>query len=113
MDEFLLIFRRDFTTREIQPSPQQFQEHFQQWQQWFSSLISQDKLARPLQRWDGQGLIVNNKKEVTNGPYAEIKESIGGMILVKAKDYNEAAEIAKGCPILELDGTVEIRMAKN
>jgi hypothetical protein len=111
MDEFLLIFRRDFTTREIQPSPEQLQQHLQQWQEWFSSLASQDKLARPLQRWDGRGVIVNNNKEVTNGPYAEIKESIGGMILVKAKDYDEAAHIAKGCPILELDGSVEIRMA--
>lgn len=111
MDEFLLIFRRDFTTKEVQPSPEQLQQHLQQWQEWFSSLASQDKLARPLQRWDGKGVIVTNKKEVTNGPYAEIKESIGGMILIKAENYEQAAQIAKGCPILELDGCVEIRMA--
>lgn len=111
MDEFLLIFRRDFTTKEVQPSPEQLQQHLQQWQEWFNSLAAQDKLARPLQRWDGKGVIVTNKKEVTNGPYVEIKESIGGMILVKAENYDEAAQIAKGCPILELDGCVEIRMA--
>lgn len=110
MNEFLLIFRRDFTTREIQPSPEELQQHFQHWQQWFGKLTAQDKLARPLQRWDGKGIIVNGK-EVTNGPYAEIKESIGGMILIKAADYDEAAEIAKECPILELGGNVEIRMA--
>lgn len=111
MDEFLLIFRRDFTTKEIQPSPEELQQHLQQWQEWFNKLSSQNKLARPLQRWDGKGVIVNNQKEVTNGPYAEIKESIGGMILIKAKDYDEAAQIAKDCPILGLGGCVEIRMA--
>lgn len=111
MDEFLLIFRRDFTTREVQPSPEQMQQHLQQWQQWFAELTETGKLARPLQRWDGKGVIVNGKKEVTNGPYAEIKESIGGMVLIKAADYQQAAEIAKGCPILTLDGTVEIRRA--
>ncbi len=113
MNEFLLIFRRDFSTREIQPSPEEMQQHLQHWQQWFGKLSARDKLARPLQRWDGKGVIVASNKEVTNGPYAEIKESIGGMILVKAADYNEAAEIAKECPVLELGGSVEIRMATN
>jgi len=111
MNEFLLIFRRDFTTKEIQPSPEEMQQHFQQWQNWFGGLAAQDKLARPLQRWDGQGRIVTNNKNVTNGPYVEIKESIGGMITVKAKDYDEAATIAQDCPILNLGGNVEIRMA--
>ncbi|MGH2664747.1 YciI family protein [Flavobacterium sp.] len=110
MNEFLLIFRRDFTTKEIQPSPEELQQQLRQWQEWFGSLAAQDKLARPLQRWDGQGMIVD-PKGVTNGPYAEIKESIGGLIIVKAKDYDEAAHIAKDCPILILGGNVEIRMA--
>jgi hypothetical protein len=48
---------------------------------------------------------------VINGPYAEVKESIGGLILIRAVDYAVAAEIAKGCPILALGGNVEIRMA--
>lgn len=110
MNEFLLIFRRDFTTKEIQPSPEELQQHLQQWQEWFGKLTAEEKLARPLQRWDGQGRIVN-PKGITNGPYAEIKESIGGMILIKADGYDEAAAIAKDCPIIRLGGNVEIRMA--
>jgi len=35
------------------------------------------------------------------------------MITVKAKDYDEAAEIAQNCPVLNLGGNVEIRMAVN
>ena len=107
MNEFLLIFRRDFKTKETQPSPEELQQHLQQWQNWFGSLAAQDKLARPLQKWDGQGKLVNSNK----GPFVEIKESIGGLIIIKAKDYDEAAEIAQGCPVLNFGGNVEIRMA--
>lgn len=110
MNEFLLIFRRDYLTKEMQPSPEELQQHLQQWQDWFGGIAAQDKLARPLQRWDGQGMIVD-PKGVTNGPYAEIKEAIGGLIIIKAKDYGEATAIAQGCPILALGGNVEIRMA--
>ncbi|MCE7040309.1 YciI family protein [Dyadobacter sp. CY312] len=111
MNEFLLIFRRDFTTKEEQPSPEVLQTSLKAWQDWFGSLAAQNKLARPLQRWDGEGRIVKPNSAVINGPYAEIKESIGGMIVVTAADYDEASEIAKGCPILKLGGNVEIRMA--
>lgn len=111
MNEFLLIFRRDFKTKEIQPSPEELQQHLQQWQNWFGSLAAQDKLARPLQKWDGQGRLVNSSKGITDGPFVEIKESIGGLIIIKAKDYDEATEIAQGCPVLNFGGNVEIRMA--
>jgi hypothetical protein len=46
---------------------------------------------------------------VTNGPYAEIKEMISGYIIVKAGDIDGAAELAKGCPILNVGGNVEVR----
>lgn len=111
MNEFILIFRRDFTSKEIQPSPEEMQQHFKQWQNWFGGLAAQDKLARPLQRWDGEGKIVSKNKGITDGPFVEIKESIGGLIIIKAKDYDEAAAIAQDCPILNLGGNVEIRMA--
>ncbi|WP_217601632.1 YciI family protein [Chitinophaga sp. GbtcB8] len=111
MNEFLLIFRRDFTNKEAQPSPDELQESLKLWQNWFGGIAAQDKLARPLQRWDGKGKVVTPNKVVTNGPYVEIKESIGGLVIIKAADYEEACEIAKGCPILLLGGNVEVRKA--
>ncbi|WP_431241268.1 YciI family protein [Flavobacterium sp. P21] len=111
MNEFILIFRRDFSTKELQPSPEEYQQHLQQWQNWFGSLVAQDKLARPLQRWDGKGKLVTSNKGITDGPFVEIKESIGGLIVIKAKDYDEAAAIAQDCPVLNFGGNVEIRMA--
>lgn len=111
MNEFVLIFRRDFSTKETQPSPQELQDSLKLWQDWLGGIAAQDKLAKPLQRWDGEGKIVTANKSVINGPYVEIKESIGGLIMIKAADYDEAVTIANGCPILGLGGNVEIRMA--
>jgi hypothetical protein len=111
MNEFLLVFRRDYKTKEIQPSPEQLQEHLKRWREWFGNLAAQERLARPLQPWDAKGRVLKHDKSVTDGPYAEIKESIGGFIVIKAASYEEALEIAKSAPILELGGTVEIRMA--
>ncbi|MHA3787379.1 YciI family protein [Flavobacterium hauense] len=111
MNEFLLIFRRDFTNKEVQPSPEEMQQHLKKWQDWLGSIAAQDKLARPLQKWDGEGKVVRANLNVVNGPYVEIKEAIGGMILIKVADYDEAVSIAHGCPVLEYGGNVEIRKA--
>ncbi len=111
MKEFLLIFRRDFVSKEDQPSPEGMQIQLKQWQDWFRSLSAQNQLSRPLQQWDREGKVVRPGMQVTDGPYAEIKESIGGMIFVKAAGYDEAVEIARGCPILQAGGNVEIRRA--
>ncbi|WP_346318392.1 YciI family protein [Chitinophaga sp. YIM B06452] len=111
MNEFLLVFRRDYKTKEIQPSPEQLQAHLSRWREWFDDLRARDLFARPPQPWESVGKVLKQDKSVTDGPYAEIKESIGGFIVIKAGSYDEAVEIAKGAPILELGGTVEVRMA--
>jgi hypothetical protein len=46
---------------------------------------------------------------MTDGPYAEAKDLIGGYTVIAAKDFDEATEIARGCPFLGVGGTVEIR----
>ena len=56
-----------------------------------------------------EGKVVKPKNVVTNGPYVEIKETIGGYIIIKAETIDEAAEISKGCPILQGGGNVEVR----
>ena len=111
MNEFLLIFRRDFANKADQPSPEQLQQSIQQWQNWLGDIAAQNKLSRPLQRWDAKGKVVRSGKVVTDGPYAEIKESIGGMVFIRVANYEEAIDIAQACPILALGGNVEIRMA--
>jgi hypothetical protein len=110
MDEFLLVFRHDIRSRKDQPSPEQLQENFQQWHAWYDKMAADDRIVLR-RKWDGEGLVVDAQKTVLNGPYAEIKETIGGLVIIRATDYEEAAEIAKTVPILKLGGNVEIRKA--
>jgi hypothetical protein len=59
---------------------------------------------------DGTGKVVRGKaKVVTDGPYAESKDAIGGYLVIEAKDLAEAVELSKGCPVLEGEGSVEVR----
>jgi hypothetical protein len=52
----------------------------------------------------------NSKPVVTNGPFGDIKETIGGFIIVKADSFDEAVEFAKGCPVLQGEGnSLEVR----
>lgn len=110
MKEFLFLFRRDYKTAENQPTPEVLKQHLANWQTWLNELSQQGILARPSQPWDGKGKVIHRGASATDGPFAEIKESIGGMIIIKAKDYDEAEKIAQDCPIFELNGSVEIRM---
>ncbi|HEU5272577.1 MAG TPA: YciI family protein, partial [Xanthobacteraceae bacterium] len=46
---------------------------------------------------------------VTDGPYAESKELIGGYFAISARNYDEACRIAESCPHLGFGGTIEVR----
>jgi hypothetical protein len=53
----------------------------------------------------------NGKPLVTDGPFTEMKEQVGGFILLEAKDLAEALQLASGIPVLAL-GAVEVRPVK-
>jgi len=64
--------------------------------------------AQPLSQSGKQ--ITGSKKTITDGPFMEGKEMVGGYLMCKADNFDAAVEIAKGCPILEFeDGKVEVR----
>src|SRR5258708_1191647 len=109
MKEFLLVFRRNFVRKAVQASTGQIQGMMKPWQDWMGSLAAQNKLADAGNRLNSEGRVVKPNNVVTNGPYVETKEAIGGYIIIKAADMDEAAELAKGCPILQIGGNVEVR----
>lgn len=111
MNEFLIAIHRDLKSKDATPSPEQMQAAIKPFQDWLGGIAAQDKLVSPPKRWDTDGRVVKQNNTVLNGPYAEIKESIGGMFIVRAENYDEAVEIAKGCPLLEWGASVEVRMA--
>jgi hypothetical protein len=111
MNEYILIIHRDMINKDASPTPQQMQDAIRPFQDWIGGIAAQNKLVSPPKRWDGAGKVVKQNNVVTDGPYAEIKEAVGGMVLIRAKDYEEAVEIAKGCPVIKWGAVVEIRMA--
>ena len=70
-----------------------------------------DEALSTLERVGDEGKVLSDRKgrTVTDGPFVEGKEEVGGYLIVSAKDINEAVELARGCPILENNGTVEVR----
>ncbi|HET6993265.1 MAG TPA: YciI family protein [Bacteroidia bacterium] len=109
MKEFLLVFRRDSVNNDMKLSAEQMQAMMKPWQDWMGSLAAQNKLVSSGNRLDSDGRVVKPNNVITNGPYVEIKEAIGGYIMIRANSLDEAAELSKGCPILQVGGTVEVR----
>lgn len=108
MDEFILIFRHQDGSKIA--SPEQMQIWMKQTMDWIGGIAAQNKFS------SGTGLpfdnakVVRHDKTITNGPFGDIKETIGGFIIVKAESVEEACEFAKGCPVLQGEGnTVEVR----
>ncbi|MEP7255872.1 MAG: YciI family protein [Ferruginibacter sp.] len=108
MKEFLLVFRR-CTANDPQSSPEQLQAIMKPWQDWMGSIAAQNKLVSSGNRLAADGKVVKPDNVITDGPYVEIKETIGGYIIIRADSLDEAAEISRGCPILNSGGNVEVR----
>lgn len=109
MAKFMYLFRSNPEAyRSI--SPEQMQQIVKKWMDWKDGLEKGGHVHQFGERLDVTGKVIRGKsKTVTDGPYVEVKDSINGFMLVEAKDLDLALELAKGCPILERDGTVEVR----
>jgi hypothetical protein len=108
MKEFVMIYRNE-TMPENKYSPEEMQGILKQWENWMGGIAAQNKLASRGNRLGSEGKSIKPNNVITNGPYSEIKEFIGGYSVIKADSIDEAVEIAKGCPILNVGGNVEVR----
>jgi hypothetical protein len=113
MNEYALIMRHQDGTKIA--SPEQMQMWMKQTMEWIGSIAAQNKFVSGTGLPFDEAKVVGHDKVVTNGPFGDIKETIGGFIIVRANSADEAAEFAKGCPVLQGEGnTVEVRkIAKN
>jgi len=105
MSEFIYLFRGGDSSG----SPEQMQQQMQKWTDWAKDLGAGGHLrgGGPLEK-DGK-VVHGIQKSVTDGPYLEEKDFVGGYMLIEAGDLNEAADLSKGCPIFDSGGRVEIR----
>jgi hypothetical protein len=108
MDEFALIMRHEDGQKIA--SPEQMQIWMKQTMDWIGGIAAQNKFVSGTGLLFDDAKVVRHNKVVTNGPFGDIKETIGGFIIVKAANADEAAEFAKGCPVLQGEGnSMEVR----
>lgn len=108
MSNFLFLFRGGDAAR-MDQTPEEMQEHMQKWGAWMGGLKEKGQLVDglPLAK---EGNVVHKAGEViTDGPFAEGSEVVGGYLIVTADDQSGAVEVSKGCPIFEHGGNVEVR----
>jgi hypothetical protein len=108
MKDYLLLYRADFKNMPHGTS-EEMNAMTKRWMDWMGGVAAQNKLSDKGNRLNLTGKVVMPDNVVTDGPYTEIKESIGGYSVVKVDSYDEAVEIAKACPVLTIGGNVEIR----
>ena len=111
MPKYMLLLH-DNTAAFANISPDQMQKVVEKYIAWGKKLREAgvikagDKLTdepgRVMRRTDGQ-------VRVTDGPYSESKEVLGGYYMIEAASYDKAIELARDCPQLEYGGTIEVR----
>jgi hypothetical protein len=106
MSEFTFLYRGG----ERATSPEQMQQQMHKWMTWMKELGEKGHMKDPGHPLERAGKLVTGKqKTVTDGPFAEAKDVVGGYTLIEARDLEQAVELSKGCPIFEAGGAVEIR----
>lgn len=108
MTKFLFIYRHT-TEPYNKDSPEGMQEMYQRWQAWVAEGVQNGWMLDAGNGLSTEGCVVNAKKAITDGPFIEAKELVGGYAIVQADNLASAAEFAKGCPILLMGGSVEVR----
>jgi hypothetical protein len=106
MSDFTFLYRG----RDTDASPERMQKRMEKWRAWFKQLGENGHLKDIGHPLEGSGKVVNGKqKMVTDGPFAEAKDVVGGFSLIHARDLDQAVELSKDCPILDVGGSVEAR----
>ncbi len=108
MTKYLYLFRGG-DARRAQQSPEEMQAHMQKWGVWMNGLAEKGILDSGLPLGNDGKVVAKDGKTVTDGPFAEGAEIVGGYLIVNADSLDKATDISKDCPIFEHEGTVEVR----
>lgn len=115
MAEFMLLLHQ-YPTPGSDLSPEQIQRVIGEYKDWSQKLAAAGKLkgGNKLTNEGGRSLAVTDGKlAVTDGPYSETKEAIGGFFQIEAADYDQAVSMASDCPHLKYGGRIELRQIHN
>jgi hypothetical protein len=109
MANFMFVYRggsEDYAKM----TPQEIQDNMQKWSNWIAEGFQKGWMLDAGDALTEEGRVVKSKTVVTDGPFVESKEIVGGYSIVKADSIDQAAELAKGCPGLGTGGIVEVRV---
>lgn len=108
MKEFVLLFRKpDLDNGSLES--EDINALVRKWDDWVSGIVAEGKLLSSGSRLSKEGKVLRPGGVITDGPFVEIKEKLGGFAIIKAESLDEATTLAHGCPVLEVGGSVEIR----
>lgn len=105
---YMLIFRGTDWSKGL--SLEEMQQVSEKWMAWFKGLMASGQAVdgNPLEK-EGKVVSGKNGKTVSDGPFAESKEAIGGYFMLKVDSLDEAVAIAQQCPGLAYGLRVEVR----
>jgi len=110
MPQFVLLLH-DAGRFDPNMSPDQMQAIIQRYVAWRANVQGNGRSVTGHKLHDGAGRVMQGAgslMKVTDGPYAEAREVIGGLFVLDAASYDEVVELSKDCPHLEF-GSIEIR----
>src|ERR1700743_899969 len=105
--QYLLIVRHNTAAPRL--SDDAMKTNIQHWGAWIGQLAQTGKLVTAYRPGNGGQTISGTPKTAKDGPYPDDKAIINSVFIVKAANQDEAATIARTCPIYETDGSIEIR----
>ena len=110
MQRYLLLLRSE-PSQFAGLSPEDIQGILMRFNKWREALTAGGHQPEGQKLRNGLGRVMrqsDGKVMVTDGPYAETREIIGGYFAYDADSFEQAVELAKGCPVLPF-GPIEIR----
>jgi hypothetical protein len=108
VQEYLLFFRQpDYEYSRA--SEEKIHRIGKKWQDWINGIVARERLVNQGQRLSMEGKVLRPGGVISEGPFTEIREKLGGFITIRAENLEEATTLAHGCPSLDEGGSVEIR----
>jgi hypothetical protein len=109
MPKFLFIYRDPKGAATAPPSPEEIQAALKQWGDWIGKFAKTGNILDGGDALQPTGKVVRPNSVVSDGPFAESKEVLGGYSVISADSYAHAVKIASECPALLHTGSIEIR----
>ena len=109
MARFLFVYRSSAEQHEAEMAPEAMQQIMEAWNVWIGKGMQEGWMVDAGDALKLEGKVVNDQKAVSDGPFVESKELVGGYSIIQCDGVDAAVEIAKTCPASESPGgTIEI-----